>query len=75
MEWHKLDLQVSRALPQFARDWGELARRVQKTPEWNRFKWLSMDEGENQLASHGLRWLTESVTKNRNRRLIESPVG
>jgi len=41
-----LDKQVTRALPGLKKEWDELAERVQKMPEWNRFQWLSMKTGK-----------------------------
>ncbi|EDO36202.1 predicted protein [Nematostella vectensis] len=46
VKWRALDKQVANALTGYRKDWRELANRVKKLPEWNRFKWLSMKSGK-----------------------------
>lgn len=50
LRWRRLDRQVQRNLPRFRKAWDEQTRRVQKLPEWRRFKWLSMREGKVGIA-------------------------
>ena len=51
IDWKNLDKQVNRALPGLKREWGKLAERVKKDPEWVRFQWLSMKTGKSEFKA------------------------